>query len=323
MTIMQCMNCGASMLASDKFCEECGIPLTASKPPTSTKGCEKCGAGIEAIDAEGYCSNCGFRQESRERNRLEVIVNSELAGVSDRGLKHHSNQDFLALQHITDSQTNILVVCDGVSSSAQADLAAQTAAQSVCLALTNAYQEKNLNAAIKSAFALASASVSDLTYTKNFNSDPPSTTIVAAIVQNGTATIGWLGDSRAYWISAHSCQQLTQDNSWLTEVVAAGEMTLAEAIKSPNAHAITRWLGADAVENAEPSIVNFTIPGSGNLILCTDGLWNYLSEAADLGNLVQRSLNTDAVSISRTLVEFALNRGGHDNITVAVLRLIE
>ncbi|BAY25814.1 protein-serine/threonine phosphatase [Calothrix sp. NIES-2100] len=320
MTIMQCLNCGASVLASDRFCEECGTPLTASKPPTATLGCEKCGAGIDAIDADGYCSNCGFRREPKKGDRLEVIINSELAGVSDRGFRHHRNEDFLALQHINNSQVNILVVCDGVSSADQPDLAAKTAAESASLELANVWQTGDKpEVAIKSAFAAAINSICNIPYISSVNSDPPSTTIVAAIVHNHTATIGWLGDSRAYWISANVAQQLTQDDSWLYEVVAAGEMTEAEARKSPKAHAITRWLGADAVADATPSIVNFPIPGSGYLLLCSDGLWNYTPEPWQLAQLVERSPGKDAISVSRSLVEFARQSGGHDNITVAVL----
>ena len=314
---MQCISCGASILADDKFCEECGTPLTASKPPTTINKCKKCGAGI---DAEGYCCQCGFRQEPRMQDYLEVIINSQLAGVSDRGLKHSRNEDFLALQQLNGTQPNIFVVCDGVSSSEKPDLAAKIAAESTCLALANAWQTgNNPDSAIKSAFVTALANICNITYGNSVNLEPPSTTIVAAIVQEGIATIGWLGDSRAYWISADNSQQLTQDDSWLTEVVAAGKMSEAEARQSPKSHAITRWLGADAVEDTVPSIVKFTIPGSGYLILCSDGLWNYTLDAAHLANLVQRSPEKDAIGISRTLVEFARDCGGHDNITVAVL----
>jgi PPM family protein phosphatase len=322
MTIMQCFNCGASVLAGDQFCEECGTPLTASKLPTATQGCEKCGAGIEAIDTEGYCTNCGFRREPKERDHLEVIINSQLAGVSDRGFRHHRNEDFLALKHINGSQVNILVVCDGVSSADQPDLAAQTAAESASVELATIWQTgEKPELAIKSAFAAALNSVCNIPYISSVNSDPPSTTIVAAIVHNHIATIGWLGDSRAYWISANAAQQLTQDDSWLYEVVAAGEMSEAEARQSPKAHAITRWLGTDAVTDATPSIVNFTIPGSGYLLLCSDGLWNYAPEPWQLAKLVQQSPSPDAIAISRSLVEFARQSGGHDNITVAVLAL--
>lgn len=313
--MMECSNCGAAVVAGDKFCEECGASLTSL-------ACEKCGAGIEAIDAEGYCSQCGFRQVSLEGERLEITINSHLAGVSDRGLRHRRNEDYLALQLVYGTQAYILVVCDGVSSSDQPDLAAQTAASSACQSLATAYSGNNPESAIKSAFAAAFVSVCNIPYKASVNLDPPSTTIVTAIVQEGIATIGWLGDSRAYWISANGSQQLTTDDSWLSEVVAGGKITAAEASQSPHAHAITRWLGADAVEDAIPSIVNFTIPGSGYLLLCTDGLWNYAPEVLQLANLVQQSSGKDAIALSRSLVEFARNCGGHDNITVAVLSVL-
>ncbi|AFZ25433.1 serine/threonine protein phosphatase [Cylindrospermum stagnale PCC 7417] len=320
--MMQCSNCGAAVVVGDKFCEECGASLTSL-------ACEKCGAGIKAIDPEGYCSQCGFRQVPVEREHLEVIINSHLAGVSDRGLRHRRNEDFLALQLVSGTQAYILVVCDGVSSSDQPDLAAQTAALNACQSAATALKGNNPESATKLAFTTALASVCNIPYKSSANLDPPSTTIVTAIVQEGTATIGWLGDSRAYWISANSSQQLTRDDSWLTEVVAEGKITAAEASQSPHAHAITRWLGADAMEDAIPSIVNFTIPGSGYLLLCTDGLWNYAPEATQLANLVQQSSGKDAMptagyayAISHSLVEFARNCGGHDNITVAVLSIL-
>lgn len=309
---MECPNCRTAVLLNDKFCEECGTSLTAV-------GCEKCGAQPEAIDNEGFCSVCGFRKELQER--LEITIDSHLAGVSDRGLRHHRNEDYLALQTVNNN-THILIVCDGVSSSSNPHLAAQTATGSACTALITAIKQKeNPESAIKSAVAAALSSLCNIPYTKSINSEPPSTTIVAAVVQQNTATIGWLGDSRAYWISGNNSQQLTKDHSWLSEIVATGEMTQAQAKQSPQANAITRWLGADAIDDATPSIINFTIPSSGYLLLCSDGLWNYAPQPQQLANLIQQTSHTDAIAISQSLVEFARHSGGHDNITVALLSL--
>ncbi|HVW85078.1 MAG TPA: hypothetical protein VHB50_10380, partial [Bryobacteraceae bacterium] len=129
--------------------------------------------------------------------------------------------------------------------------------------------------------------------------------------------IAWLGDSRAYWIGPDDAKQLTHDHSWVHEVVAAGELTAEEANDSKNAHAITRWLGADAPEDASPSIAEFEAPGPGFLLLCTDGLWNYAPGTEALADLA-RSSGSDAIAIARTLVSFANRSGGHDNITAAV-----
>lgn len=311
---MQCSKCGESLLIDAKFCESCGTPTT------SEPGCQKCGVGITEIDADGYCLQCGYRQVSPERDRLEVLLNSYLAGVSDRGLRHRRNEDFLALSL---GDTQIIVVCDGVSSSDQPEIASRTAATSACEYLTQYLTTdpivENPHVLTKSAIVHALKSVCDIPIREGVDSDAPSTTIVTAIVRNGIATIGWLGDSRAYWIAEENSQQLTQDHSWLTEVVEAGEMSQAEAEKSPHAHAITRWLGADVkVEEVFPSIIDFTIPSSGYILLCTDGLWNYAPEAEALAALVKTSPQKDAIAVSRLLVDFARNCGGHDNITVGI-----
>lgn len=322
---MQCPNCGTIATAGDRFCEECGTSLVANSAnlSNSTAGCEKCGAGPEEIDAEGFCSNCGFRREAPQGDRIEVTLQANLGGVTDRGLRHHRNEDYFAVQKVDGRNAYVLVVCDGVSSSLDPDKAAKAAAVSACMALSAAVQkgEIELEKAMKAAIGEAQASVCAIPYTRSADEDAPSTTIVAAVVIDRTATIGWLGDSRAYWISPNGSRQLTRDDSWLFDVVASGKMTEAEARKSPHAHAITRWLGADAGDNSQPSVVKFDIPGSGHLLLCTDGLWNYAPEPAQIASLVKQMSDADAVTVSRSLADFARRSGGHDNITVAILSL--
>ena len=313
MPTTQCPQCEAPVLPADQFCEECG---TALAEKNASSGCEKCGASPDTIDPDGFCNQCGFRQEVREGDRVEVILNPNLAGVSDRGLRHHQNEDFLALQTVGTAE--ILIVCDGVSSSHYPELAAQAASKSACLTLASALQTgASPESALRSAIDAARLEVSRLSEGPS-DTEPPSTTVVAAVVQDGISTIAWLGDSRAYWISDTGSQQLTHDHSWVNDAIASGKMTAAEANHSPQAHAITRWLGADAQDDAAPPIVRFSLPGSGYLLLCSDGLWNYAPEAQQIQELVQKSLGTDAVTISRSLVAFARSQGGHDNITAAL-----
>ena len=149
----------------------------------------------------------------------------------------------------------------------------------------------------------------------------PSTTVVAALVVGGRLTVGWLGDSRAYWIDAHGARALTEDHSWMNQVVRDGVMSAEEAAKSPKAHAITRWMGADASDDEVPEVRTETLSGAGTLLLCTDGLWNYAADAAAIAELVSRAEDKEAVELARELVAFALERGGVDNVTVAVLRV--
>jgi PPM family protein phosphatase len=321
MSTLECPSCQTAVLTDDRFCEVCGTPLTlaiaANPPPTAIPGCPKCAAPASAIDADGYCDQCGFRNQAvrapQEFDHVVVSLDDRLAAVSDRGIHHHQNEDCFAIAQTASGQ--VLVVCDGVSSSTAPQTASQAAAKAACQVLSQAVAQGPIAAAtIQTVIDQAQTAVAGLPDAAS--DDPPSTTIVAAVVQNGVATIGWLGDSRAYWIGQSGGHQLlTQDHSWFNEQVDRGQLTPAEAHRDPKAHAITRWLGADA-EIAPASTRIFPFPGPGYFILCSDGLWNYLSDPDHLAALIAGS--RDAPTIAQKLVDYANAKGGRDNITIAV-----
>jgi PPM family protein phosphatase len=318
---MNCHQCGGIVLVEDSFCEECGTKLVAdSLPEQISNSCQKCGAVPTEIDADRYCNKCGHRQVEISPDPIELQPAPNLAGASDRGRRHHQNEDAISLQ-IIDSNTYILVVCDGVSSSQHPELASQAAATACLQAIEIAIRagiEPDL--AITQGVQAALAAVTNVPFDPYAPTDPSSTTIVTAIVKNNLATIGWLGDSRAYWLAPNKSSQLTQDDSWMREAIEVGGITLEAAEKSPHAHAIVRWLGADVTEDeGKPNITTFTIPGAGYLLLCTDGLWNYAPDPAYLYHLIQQTTAPNPLAIARHLVRYANQQGGQDNITVGVL----
>jgi PPM family protein phosphatase len=323
---MNCPSCQTELAADDKFCEVCGTAIvtsgsTFSKTAPATSGCKKCGAPPDQIDPEGFCLSCGVRNVQAS-DRWSLEISNSFAGATDPGCRHPHNEDSMQIRQITNgvaAGTAIILVCDGVSSSGMA-----IQASSFAVNHTTDVAEANLQAGQSATAAILDAiAQTQLQIQKNLpgnpGKEPPSSTLVSAIVQGDKATIAWVGDSRAYWIDADP-KLLSQDHSWMNEVVAAGEMTLAEANRSPQAHAITRWLGADASPtDSEASIIEFDIPGSGYLLLCSDGLWNYAPDAIQLKQLMP--LQGNALAIAQSLVEQARSRGGHDNITVALLHI--
>jgi len=308
---MLCQNCNADMPTDDAFCEECGSPLGNTTPVETLPPCVRCGAPASAADEEGFCNECGFRRE-KVREHTEIVIDAGFAGVTDQGKRHAHNEDSLAIAEL--DGTKILIVCDGVSSSQDAAAASKAAASSALASLQTDPKdsaEHRLRGAIRSAWH----GVADLPYTMS-EGDPPSTTFVAALVEGNLATVAWAGDSRAYWLSGEHSKQLTIDDSWLNDTVAEGKLTYEEALHSDKAHAITKWLGADAGE-PEPSIVTIDLSQPGVLLLCTDGLWNYAEEAGKLEELAGSNEN-GAIEMARRLVDFANCEGGRDNITAAV-----
>ena len=134
----------------------------------------------------------------------------------------------------------------------------------------------------------------------------------------GLVTVCWLGDSRAYWLAEGGSQRLTSDDSLAQEMVDSGLLDEAEALATPQAHVITRWLGADIAE-PRPHVSRFQPPGPGVLLICSDGLWNYLPEADGLAGLALPEALTDPVGSASTMLKYALEAGGMDNITVVLV----
>ena len=319
---MNCHQCGGTISVDDRFCEECGTSLVQNpSPQSSANDCQKCGALPTKIDAERYCIECGFRQvEIPKDDKIELQPAPNLAGASDRGCKHHQNEDAIALK-IVAPETSIFVVCDGVSSSQHPELASQAAVAACMQGIELALQQhpEDPATAIDLGVAAALQAVAKIPIDPTSKIDPSSTTIVTAIVRDKIATIGWLGDSRAYWLAPAKSLQLTQDDSWMRDAIESGTYTPEEAEASPYAHAIVRWLGADTADDGKPNLMTFHIPSQGYLLLCTDGLWNYAPEPAYLLHTLQQAPTLDSLAIVRHLVSYANQQGGQDNITVGIL----
>lgn len=320
-----CPGCGSACGAGDRFCEECGADLlvsSAGSPAPEVRvvaACVACGAA--EIDEDGFCATCGHAQPA-SRDRVELDL-AGVAGVSDRGLRHHRNEDAMALRVAAaapgsgDFDRVVVVVCDGVSSSDRPDEASTAAADAAAdVLLAAARSGADVEAATGAAVAAASSAVVELAATGPPD-NAPACTLVCAVVTGEGITVGWIGDSRAYWLADGGSECLTVDDSWAERVVASGRFTAEEAFADPRSHALIAWLGADAVELA-PHVRTFRPDGPGALLVCSDGLWNYLWEAADLASVALPAAATP-LAAATALTAVALAGGGHDNITVAVV----
>src|SRR5271165_6485581 len=268
----------------------------------------------ELPDADVYCETCGKRlvpEEPPAREHFEVALSAACAGVSDQGLRHERNEDRFAIRRVGDAYA--LVVCDGVSSSQNPQLASALAAEKTLGELAAGRSMRSSIEAARAAVARLALDAED--------DDAPSTTLVAAFVDRECAMIGWVGDSRAYWIAQGQATQLTSDHSWMNEILSFGKVTMEEIENSPNAHAITRWLGGDAEEASQCDVIRMVLNGPGTLLLCTDGLWNYAASPAKIAGLVCEPGNRDALTLSRELVEYPNGGGGRDNTTAVVLQI--
>jgi serine/threonine protein phosphatase PrpC len=265
----------------------------------------------------------------------------------------------------------VLVVCDGVSSSTDSDLASLAAARAAREVLTSSRPRGmgaglSLIAAVIARVEAAADAASDAvievsrgagafataglgTGTADAGAgvatagdttagdmtaggrrpvlNPASCTFVAAVLEQDLLVVGSVGDSRAYWLpDVGAAEILTLDDSFAQVQMAAG-VPRAEAESGPQSHAIMRWLGADAPDH-KPTTATMTLAAPGWLLLCSDGLWNYCSEAQDLADLVALVASAGSASpaaaepltLATALVDWAKAQGGQDNISVALAR---
>lgn len=278
------------------------------------------GCGTPFAPANRYCETCGIRRPD-PRDHVEISVPGA-AAVTDRGHRHQHNEDAVALRRLepdTDGVTGlVVVVCDGVSSVPRPGAASLAAAECGADTLT-ASLRAGTGAATATAAGVAAATTAVTALAGPDVPGAPACTYVSAVVVGGDVTVGWVGDSRAYWVPRSGVTSLlTEDDSWLAETVAAGLMTRADAVVDRRAHAITAWLGADRGA-VTPHVVTLRPDGPGTLLVCTDGFWNHLDEPPDLAPTLADGATADPMGTARSLVGAALRSDGRDNVTVAVL----
>ncbi|MEV0236605.1 protein phosphatase 2C domain-containing protein [Nonomuraea sp. NPDC050786] len=267
--------CEASVLEGEAYCEACGHLLGAP-------ACASCGA--QAVDAEGYCERCGARQPTGRDHAETVLDGGAAAAVTDKGLRRSRNEDAVAL--LASGAAIVTVVCDGVGSSPRADEASAVAVETASAALVRGLPHEE-------AFDLAGRAVAKLATSVH---DAPASTYIAAVVEGGRITLGWAGDTRAYWLPDRDNRGvlLTEDDA-----VETGE--------------ITAWLGADAVDVAL-HVRTLAPQEPGLLLVCSDGLWRYLDGYAF-------PTTGTPIEMAREMLRHALDSGGQDNVTIALIPL--
>ncbi len=319
-------------------------PLTMELSPIDLPGlevlrsCPVCSAEVPVDDV--FCQTCGL-QLTNDRQHFSEQPGRWLAAVTDRGLRHPRNEDASATDADEPAGFGILVVCDGVSSARDTDLASLVAARAARDELrpladrhapdTDApdTDADRLTAALLRAVGAANAEICRQTEPDT----NASATLAVAVVDRDL--IGWasVGDSRVYWLpdavadgapaaEGDEPQLLSHDDSVAELRIELG-VPRQQAESGPQAHAITNWIGHRApAEQAETGVLRPGRPGW--LVVCSDGLWNYASEAAELRRVIDElspGLRPGALALADALVRWACEQGGTDNVTVALVRI--
>jgi protein phosphatase len=266
----------------------------------------------------------------------------EVAGKTDVGCVRANNEDNFGF----DSRYGIFVVCDGMGGQAAGEVASKMGVDVVLEFFRDAATNDNNTgkpqphsseaepsparakdptaaavspgaSSLARAIDLANRKIHQAGQNQNGRSGMGST-IVAAVVRGNSLAIGHVGDSRIYLVRNGEIQQLTQDHSLVMEQVRLGLITREQAEHSEMQHVILRALGSE--ETVEADIDDLlTVPG--DLILMTsDGLTRHVRDDEILG-IITTSPNLNQACAA--LIRAAKDRGGDDNITCLLLKMIE
>ncbi len=141
-------------------------------------------------------------------------------------------------------------------------------------------------------------------------------TVVALFACDSYCGYLWAGDSRLYLYRDGHLRQLTRDHSQIEELKALGLLTEEEAVNHPAQHVITRAVGA--TDQLEFDTNTLAVADGDMFLLCSDGLSNELSAREMQAALIA----ADCDAACEALIEAALARGGHDNITVLLVAVV-
>ncbi len=235
----------------------------------------------------------------------------EIAGISDIGPVRTQNQDVWDAEIGPDRTRAVLALADGMGGhkgGLESADAAITAAMSV---LRGARSDADPGLTLARAVAAASDGVARARGDIGGN---PGTTLVLAVVNGMHASVANVGDSRAYLVSGATAKQLTEDHSWAASQVRAGALNAEEARHHQKRNLIERAVMGDPVV---ADIFEVDAAAGDVLLLCSDGLWEPLSDSV-LGSIIS---GPDALGVALTRAcDAALAGGGTDNVTVVAIR---
>ena len=233
---------------------------------------------------------------------------------TDKGKVRADNQDAFFAGRISDSAV-FAVVCDGMGGANAGSVASENAVRHISEYIIKSYRNEmsadELETLVRNAVISANIELYDMSV-----NDPlllgMGTTAVIALVKDGETVIANVGDSRIYLVN-EEIRQLTRDHSVVQSLIESGKITPEDAKVHPRKNVITRAIAAE--ENVTPDSAVIKLNYGDSLLLCTDGLSNYLDD----GDILNIFKNTDISAVPEALIARANSNGGGDNITVVTL----
>lgn len=239
-------------------------------------------------------------------------------GETHIGKVRSENQDAFAAEHRKDG-ISFGLVCDGMGGAAGGKIASTTACEVTKEYLSHKVLQKasdeQIRQVIKNIVFAANDKLNQLSLEDETLLGMGTTMVLALCTSDNMAYIANIGDSRAYLYRDGRLHQITTDHSAVQEMVNTGQITKKQAINHPQKNIITRAVGIE--HKVEADVFLQPINEKDTLLLCSDGLTNFVSEAEI------RKILSDKAGIkkrAKELISLANENGGRDNITVVLMK---
>jgi protein phosphatase len=272
-----------------------------------------------------------------------LLVEVELAGLSDAGKVRPNNEDHFVVASIERSWRTILtnlkagsipdqhvdkayglLVADGMGGHARGEVASEMAINVLVelflrtpdwiMSFDEPVVKEVLDRVDKRFRQVEAAMVAETQVHQDLRG--MGTTLTLACSLGADMILAHVGDSRVYLLRHGRIHRLTRTHTVAQELADAGAITVEAADSHPMRHVLTRVIGTRG-EKVQPQLSHLEIVDGDQVLLCTDGLTDELSDSAIASTLLSAG-NPEAAC--RSLVEQALEAGGRDNVTVALAR---
>ena len=229
----------------------------------------------------------------------------EFAAGTHQGMKRDHNEDCFE----ANSAMNLWLVADGVGGHSYGEVAS-------ALVKTTIVKEVSRGEDLITAIHAAHKAVLDEILERGDTRFNMGSTVVAMRLIDHTYDITWVGDSRAYLWDGKSLTRLSKDHSQVGALVDQGIVSIKDAATHPDRHVLTQSIGVSVDMCLNPGRARGTIEEGQQLLLCSDGLNDELSDEAIA---VQMRGNNSPQEQVDALINAALASGGNDNVTVVVV----
>jgi protein phosphatase len=308
------------------------VRITTRLPTTRSYAipCAACGRGNRA--GAKFCLACGALLADPAMGRLPTTLQLKVAMRSDTGMIRQRNEDTCYAGQMTLSGhmlATLLLVADGMGGEQAGDEASRLATETVKQELVKALQDaqpandEEWQSLLRQVALLVNQRV--YAYARaNRSKRGMGTTLTVVVAVGNRAHLVHVGDSRAYVLNAQGVSedgallmQLTTDHSLVARLVDIGQLTPEQAQNHPHRNMLYRAIGTDPAIDVDTS--SQPIEAGDVLLLCSDGLTGHVGDV-ELTRIALFAPDPDTVC--EQLVRLANSRGGRDNISVVVAKVL-